>query len=61
LKDKKVALFAGLAVFSHFLADWPMHNNDLALYPFSVEHLGYDLWGKLGVISWILEGIFAYL
>src|SRR5262249_1930192 len=59
LKDKKVAAFAVLAVFSHFLADWPVHNNDLALYPYAQSHLGFGLWSKLGVGSWVLEGIFA--
>ncbi|RYG57786.1 hypothetical protein EON80_27855 [bacterium] len=59
IKDKRVALMAGIASFSHFIADWPMHNDDLALYPFSVEHFGLGAWGKLGTISWVLEGIFA--
>lgn len=36
-----------------------MHNSDLALYPFSNDHLGFGLWGKLGTVSWILEGIFS--
>lgn len=36
-----------------------MHNSDLALYPFSSDHLGYGLWGKLGTVSWILEGLFS--
>ena len=31
--DKRTAVIASLAVFSHFLADWPVHNHDLALYP----------------------------
>ena len=59
LKDRRVAFIAALAAFSHFLADWPMHNSDLALFPHSVEHLGYGLWGKLGTVSWILEGRFS--
>ncbi|MDE2422534.1 MAG: hypothetical protein KGO49_15310, partial [Gammaproteobacteria bacterium] len=59
LKDKKVAILASCAVFSHFLADWPLHNNDLALYPHAAAHLGFGLWGKLGVLSWVLEGIFS--
>jgi hypothetical protein len=58
-RDKRTAWIAGLAVFSHFLADWPLHNHDLALYPYSDEHLGYGLWGKLGTISWLLEGAFC--
>ncbi|WP_291374489.1 hypothetical protein [Acinetobacter sp. UBA6720] len=46
-KDKRVALIAGFACFSHWLADWPMHNMDLALYPYSAEHMGY---GENGVL-----------
>lgn len=59
LNDKRVAAFAFLACFSHFLADWPMHNADLALYPFSATHLGMGMWGKLGTMSWIIEGLFV--
>lgn len=61
IRRPKVALVAGLASFSHFVADWPMHNADLAIYPFADEHLGYGLWGKLGTVSWVLEGVFAAL
>ncbi len=61
LKDKQVAMVAVLAVFSHFVADWPMHNNDLALYPHSAAHVGLGLWGKLGAASWALEGVFSAL
>jgi hypothetical protein len=59
MKDKRVAVIAFAASFSHFLADWPMHNNDLALYPYANAHIGYGLWGKLGTLSWVLEGLFA--
>ena len=59
LKNKKVALIAGIACFSHWLSDWPMHNMDLALYPYSIEHMGYGLWGKWGTGAWIFEGIFS--
>lgn len=58
-KDKQVALFAGLACFSHWLADWPMHNMDLALYPYADTHMGYGLWGKWGTGSWVFEGFFS--
>ncbi len=61
IKDKRVALLAFVAAFSHFLADWPMHNSDLALYPYADMHLGYGLWGKLGTLSWVLEGVFVLL
>jgi len=56
---RSLAIVAALAVFSHFLADWPVHNADLALYPYASTHLGYGLWGKLGTASWVLEGVFA--
>ena len=58
-RDKRTAVIASLAVFSHFLADWPVHNHDLALYPYSEAHLGYGLWGRLGAKSWLLEGGFV--
>jgi len=59
LRTPKVALVAALAAFSHFIADWPMHNGDLALYPHSSEHLGWGLWGRWGTLSWAAEGLFA--
>jgi hypothetical protein len=59
VKDKRVAAMAFIAAFSHFIADWPMHNGDLALYPHSAEHLGLGAWGRLGTWSWALEGLFA--
>lgn len=59
LKDRRVAVLAFVAAFSHFVADWPMHNNDLALYPYADLHFGLGAWGKLGTWSWVLEGLFA--
>lgn len=59
IKDKRVAALAFVAAFSHFVADWPMHNNDLALFPYAVQHFGLGAWGKLGTLSWVLEGLFA--
>jgi hypothetical protein len=59
IRMPKTALIAFLASFSHFLADWPMHNADLALYPHAAEHLGYGLWSRLGNASWALEGVFS--
>ena len=51
-----------LAVFSHFLLDFPVHPKRLALYPLSKIHLGWDLltWGSsqgwLGVTNyWWLQ------
>jgi hypothetical protein len=59
LERQENSLDSAFAVFSHFLADWPLHNHDLALYPYSDAHLGYGLWGTLGTISWLLEGAFC--
>lgn len=58
MKNKTVAMIAA-AVFSHFIIDVPVHNNDLALYPFSTYHMGFGLWGSLGIYSWLLEGVFC--
>lgn len=59
IKHRAVAAVAALAAFSHFIADWPMHHSDLALYPHSIEHYGYGLWGKLGTLAWVIEGVFS--
>ncbi|CAN7161300.1 MULTISPECIES: hypothetical protein [unclassified Variovorax] len=59
LRDRRVATLAFVAALSHFLADLPVHNNDMALYPHAETHWGYGLWGKLGTASWVLEGVFA--
>lgn len=59
MKDRRVMAVALLAAASHFAADWPVHNGDLALYPHSHEHLGLGLWGRLGTTAWALEGAFA--
>jgi hypothetical protein len=59
LRDRRVASLAFVASLSHFVADLPVHNHDMALYPHAETHLGYGLWGKLGTASWILEGAFA--
>ncbi len=59
IRHKPVAVMAFIACFSHFLADWPMHNADLALYPHAQTHLGLGLWGKRGTASWVLEGVFV--
>ena len=58
-RDRAVAIYAALACFSHFLADLPMHNADLALFPYSDVHLGFGLWGRLQTGAWVLEGVFV--
>ncbi|GAA4345845.1 hypothetical protein GCM10023165_30240 [Variovorax defluvii] len=59
LRSRRVAVLGFVAAFSHFIADWPVHNDDLALYPYAEAHVGYGLWGKLGTASWVLEGVLA--
>lgn len=58
-KTVGVAIIAACAAFSHWLADLPMHNLDLALFPHSETHFGYGLWGTLQTGSWVLEGVFS--
>lgn len=53
--NKLIGIIAGISSFSHWLMDWPMHNLDMSLFPFSNYHFGYNLWGKLGIYSWFLE------
>lgn len=43
-RGRAVAWIMGLAVFSHFLLDLPMHPADMALWPGSSVHLGLGLW-----------------
>ncbi len=57
-RQKKVALLAGLSVFSHYLVDLPFHT-EMALYPYSAVHMGLGLWEKMEMGSWLLEGIFV--
>lgn len=57
--DRRVAALAFVAAFSHFPADWLMHNGDLALFPYAETRLGLGLWERLGTASWLLEGAFA--
>jgi hypothetical protein len=45
----------GLAVFSHFLLDVPMHPPDLALWPGSDVHMGVGLWRSLPTGWWFVE------
>ena len=52
---KSVALVMGVAVFSHFLLDLPMHPPDLALWPDSPTHLGLGIWRTLPSGWWFVE------
>lgn len=60
-KNKEIGMISALVAFSHFLVDLPMHNADLALYPFSETKLGFGLWGSLGVWSWVIEVLFTVI
>ncbi len=43
-RGRVIALTIGFAVFSHFILDFFMHPEDLALWPSSRTHLGLGLW-----------------
>ncbi len=51
-RGPRVFVPAWLAVFSHFVLDFLIHPQPLALYPHSSIHLGWDLW------SWGLSKAF---
>jgi hypothetical protein len=52
---RPVVFAIGLAVFSHFLLDLPMHPPDLALWPGSTTHLGLGLWRAAPTGWWFVE------
>jgi len=52
---RRVVMAMGLAVFSHFLLDLPMHPADLALWPGSAVHVGLGLWRTLPTGWWFVE------
>lgn len=60
-KNEKIGIISVLISLSHFLVDIPMHNSDLALYPYSNIKLGFGLWGHLGVWSWVIEVVFTLI
>lgn len=51
----RIAGLMGLAAFSHFLLDLPMHPPDMALWPGSDIHLGLGLWQTLPQGWWFVE------
>lgn len=51
----RVATVMGVAAFSHFVLDLPMHPADLALWPGSDVHLGFGLWRALPTGWWFVE------
>lgn len=52
---RRVMVAIGVAVFSHFLLDVPMHPPDLALWPGSTAHVGLGLWQALPTGWWLVE------
>jgi hypothetical protein len=52
---RSVMIAVGVAVFSHFLLDIPMHPPDLALWPNSAAHLGLGLWRAAPTGWWFVE------
>ena len=54
----KIAWFAFLCSMLHWLADVPVHNADLALYPYSDIKFGWGWWAKYGEWSWGIEVAF---
>ncbi|HEX5132301.1 MAG TPA: hypothetical protein VFX92_07430 [Candidatus Krumholzibacteria bacterium] len=54
-RGRPVATVMGIAVFSHFLLDVPMHPADMALWPHSATHIGFGLWRALPTGFWFVE------
>jgi len=54
-RGRAVAAAMGIAVFSHFVLDLPMHPRDLALWPGSTTQLGFGLWRVLPTGWWFVE------
>ncbi len=52
---RRVAIVMGIAAFSHFLLDLPMHPPDMALWPGSEIHFGLGLWRALPQGWWFVE------
>ena len=56
-----VAVWCGIAVFSHFVLDLLMHPHDLALWPHSPAHLGFGIWTLHPPFWWFFELAFVAL
>jgi len=52
---RSISLVMGIAVFSHFIFDVPMHPPDLALWPDSAAHIGLGIWSSLPIGWWFVE------
>ncbi|MCF7530054.1 hypothetical protein ACOR62_07145 [Neisseria lisongii] len=60
-KSGRIAWFAFLCSMLHWCADVPVHNQDLALYPYSDIKFGWGWWEKYGEWSWVIEIVFMAL
>jgi membrane-bound metal-dependent hydrolase YbcI (DUF457 family) len=47
VRDRRSAVVAGAAVFSHWVLDWVTHRPDMPLYPGSDKYVGLGLWNSL--------------
>lgn len=59
-RGRAVMAVLALAVFSHFLLDWPMHPGDLALWPYG-PHTGAGLWVRWPIGWWFFEAALVAL
>jgi hypothetical protein len=62
-RERRVVLAVWMAVFSHFLLDFPIHPKFLALYPHSSLHVGIALSGTIGAMKywWVQMCVVAAL
>jgi hypothetical protein len=62
-RERRVVLAVWMAVFSHFLLDFPVHPKFLALYPHSSLHVGIALSGTIGAMKywWVQMCVLAAL
>jgi len=62
-QERHVVLAVWLAVFSHFILDFPVHPRFLALYPHSSLHVGLTLSGTIGATKywWVQMCVLASL
>lgn len=51
-RNKKIGWVAAITAFLHFVCDLPLHNHDLAWYPFSKGHWGMGMWGTYHAWAW---------
>lgn len=57
-RANQVWLYSFLAVMSHLLTDYVVHQPDMALYPNAYPKHGLSLWWYIPIISWIAELLF---